>query len=204
MAASSTDSITFLTVEPPPAAGERGRSLLHRRAPPVPAHLRRRAGALRRHVRPGLLPARDRYVGLDWYPTSNLFVGASAAAAWVPYSVKAPESYGTAGASASGRSAGYSRLVEVPSRRPSSRGSLARWLLPAVDHIRLARPAGELSALTRTASDRESGAAQDHARSRHVDLRRPAESFTGRAPKEGCAAPSGHPSWGDLTPYQAT
>jgi hypothetical protein len=39
-------------------------------------------------------------VALDWYPTAKLFLGAYASAAWVPYSVQAPESYGTAGVAA--------------------------------------------------------------------------------------------------------
>jgi hypothetical protein len=39
-------------------------------------------------------------LGLDWYPMADLFVGAALSAAWVPYSVKAPESYGTGGISA--------------------------------------------------------------------------------------------------------
>jgi hypothetical protein len=38
-------------------------------------------------------------VALDWYPATNFSLGASFSGAWVPYSVQAPESYGTTGAS---------------------------------------------------------------------------------------------------------
>ncbi len=99
LGASNTNSITFLTV---------GHLL-----PVASARLRYftdEARQLRFVLDASLAPYVDTYarisyqritgtIGLDWYATTDLFVGAYATAAWVPYSVRAPESYGTTGAS---------------------------------------------------------------------------------------------------------
>ncbi len=99
LAASNTDSITFLSV---------GHLL-----PVAAARVRFYTDELhqfRLALDATLAPYVDTYVqvsyqrltgtaSLDWYPTRDTFVGAYISAAWVPFSVRAPEAYGTAGAS---------------------------------------------------------------------------------------------------------
>jgi hypothetical protein len=99
-ALSNTDSVSFLSV---------GRLL-----PVAGAGLRYFTDVrheFRLSLDAGLGPYVDPYIrvayqriavtfAVDWYPTKSIFVGGFGSAAWVPYSVQAPESYGTAGASA--------------------------------------------------------------------------------------------------------